>query len=99
MTTKLKEVREINGLELDQEKVEPTIGRNFMTKFEIQNEYSENILILEKDFILSDRNSAICITANMSFKLQRVPKRGDSVHTETRIGMNDVISSFSFTGS
>ena len=34
----------------------------------IPNEYSENILITDSDFILSDRTSAICITADMSFK-------------------------------
>ena len=55
-------------LELDGEEAEPTIGRNFKTKFEIPNEYSENILITDSDFILSDRTSAICITADISFK-------------------------------
>ena len=68
MIKKLREVREKSGLELDKEEAEPTIGRNFNTKFEIPNEYSENILITDSDFILSDRTSAICITADMSFK-------------------------------
>ena len=58
MIKKLREMRKSNGLELDQEEAEPTIGRNFKTKFEIPN----------CDFILSDRTSAICITADMSFK-------------------------------
>ena len=53
---------------MDQNEAEPTIGRNFKTNFEIPNEYSENILITDSDFILSDRTSAICITADMSFK-------------------------------
>ena len=61
-------MRETNGLELEQEGTEPTIGRNFKTKFEIQNEYLDNILITDSDFILSDKTSAICITADMSFK-------------------------------
>ena len=61
-------MRETTGLELDEEEAEPTIGRNFKTKFEIPNEYSENILITGSDFILSDRTSAICITADLSFK-------------------------------
>ena len=65
MIKKLREVRETCGLELDGEEAEPTIGRNFKTKFEIPN---ENILITDSDFILSDRTSAICITADMSFK-------------------------------
>ena len=68
MIKKLREVREKSGLELDEEEAETTIGRNFKTKFEIPNEYSENILITDSDFILSDRTSAICITADMSFK-------------------------------
>ena len=65
---KLREVRETSGLELDEEEAEPTIGRNFKTKFEITNDYSESILITDSDFILSDRTSAICITADMNFK-------------------------------
>ena len=66
MIKKLREVRETSELELDGEEAEPTIGRNFKT--EIPNKYSENILITDSDFILSDRTSAICITADMSFK-------------------------------
>ena len=62
-----REIRETNGSELDQEEAQPTIGRNFKTKFEIPNEYSEYILITDSDYILSDRTSAICITADMSF--------------------------------
>ena len=58
MIKKLREVREKCGLELEGEEAEPTIGRNFKTKFEIPNEYSENILITDSDFILSDRTSA-----------------------------------------
>ena len=68
MIKKLREVRETSGLELDGEEAEPTIERNFKTKFEIPNEYLENILITDSDFILSDRTSAICITPDMSFK-------------------------------
>ena len=64
---KLREVIETNVLELNQEEAESTIGRNFKTKFEIPNDYSENILITDSDFILSDRTSAICIKADMSF--------------------------------
>ena len=68
MIKKLREVRETNGLELGEEESEPIIGRNFKTKFQIPNEYSENILITDSDFILSDRSSAICITEDVSFK-------------------------------
>ena len=68
MIKKLKEVRETSELELGEEEAEPTIGRSFQTKFEIPNEYSENIMITDSDFILSERTSATCITADMSFK-------------------------------
>ena len=67
MIKKLREIKKTNGLELDQEEAEPTLGRNFKTKFEIPNKYSENILVTDSDFILSDRTSAIGITADMSF--------------------------------
>ena len=69
MIKKLREVGETNGLEMGEEEADPTIGQNFKTKFEIPDEYSENILITDSDFILSDRTSAICITADMSLKL------------------------------
>ena len=39
----------------------------FKTKFEIPNEYSDNILITDCEFILSDKTSAICIAVDMSF--------------------------------
>ena len=61
MIKKLWEVRETSRLELDQEEAEPTIGRIFKTKF-------ENILNRDSDFILSERTSAISITADMSIK-------------------------------
>ena len=65
----IKKLRETTtGLEVEQEKVEPAIGKNVPTKFEIPNEYSENILITDNDFILSERTSAVCKTMNMSFK-------------------------------
>ena len=68
MIKKFREVRETIGLELGEAEAEPTIGRNFKTKFEIPIEYSENILITDSDFILPDRTCAICITADLSFK-------------------------------
>ena len=71
MTKKLREVKETSGLKLDEEEAEPTTGRNFKTKFEIPNENSESISITDSDFILSDRTSAICITADMSLASNR----------------------------
>ena len=68
MIKKLREVRATNGLKLDVEEAELAIGRNFKKKFDIPNEYSENILITDSDFILSGRTSAIGLTADMNFK-------------------------------
>ena len=56
---KLREVRETSELELDGEEAEPTVGRNFETKFEIPKEYSENIMKTDSDLIQSDRTSTI----------------------------------------
>ena len=81
MIKKLREVSEVNGLELDQEETEPTIGRKFKTKFEIPNEYSENILITDSDFILSDTTSAICITADMSFNTRLEADLKENIRT------------------
>ena len=82
MMKKLREGREINGLELDQKEFEPAIGRKFKTKFDIPNEYSENILIMDNDFILSDRTSAICITADMSFNTRMEADYKREYHNE-----------------
>ena len=106
MIKKLREVRETNGLELDQVEAEPTIGRSFKTKLEIPNENSESILITENDFILSDRTSAICITADMSFKSRLetdFEREYQNVEFLFRrrpgIGRNGCASSLSFTSS
>ena len=90
-------------MELDQEKAEPTIGRNFKTKFEISNEYSKNILITDSDFILSDRTSAICKMADMSLKTRleaNFKREYQNVEFLSRgVGRNACASSLSFTSS
>ena len=101
---KLREMREINGLELDQQEVEPAIGRKFKTKFDIPIEYSENILIMDNDFILPDRTNAICITADMSFNTRMEAEfkreyRGVFVQAYTRIERPGGTSSFSLKSS
>ena len=47
---------------------EPRFDRAFKTSFEIRNDYSENILITDCDFILLNNRIVICITTDMSFK-------------------------------
>ena len=57
---KLREVRETKGLELGEEEAEPTIGRNFKTKFEIPNEYSKNMrLTIAGKYLKKQREIAI----------------------------------------
>ena len=103
MIKKLKEVRETSEFELEEEEPEPNIGRNFKTKFEIPNQYSENIMITDSDFILSNRTSAICITADMSFKsrLEADSKREyqnvEFLFRQTRTGKDGSASTISST--
>ena len=72
MIKKLREMRETNGLDLEQEEVNPTNKKNLKNKFEIPNEYLEIILFTDSDFILSDGTSTICITADLSFNTRLV---------------------------
>ena len=81
MIKKLREVRVTNGLELDQEEAEPTIERNFKTKFEIPTEYSENILITDSDFIFSDRTSSQVPGKYLCFLVTRANER-NTIDTE-----------------
>ena len=83
MIKKLREVREACGLELDQEEDEPNIERNFKTKFEIPNEYSENILITDSD--------SICQTG-----LARSYDGGNQLQFETRGRLQKKISNMEF---
>ena len=51
---------------MQQKEIEPANEKK--NNFDISNEYSENNLITDSDFILLERTSAISITADMSFK-------------------------------
>ena len=85
MLQKLRELRETNALELDQEETEPTIGQNFKIKFEIPNGYSENILITDSDYLVRQKkrdlhNGRHELQIEIRSRLQeRVSERGVSI--------------------
>ena len=66
---KLRAARETGDLEAEtvEESKKPDLGRVVESYFNLPNEYSSNILLTDSDFILTDRTSAIAITADMSF--------------------------------
>ena len=66
---KLKFARKTGELETEGENAKKTpFGRIFEPNFDLPNQYSNNIVITDSDFILTERTCAIAITANMSFK-------------------------------
>ena len=66
---KLKSARETGELETEDENAKkPPFGQNFESCFALPNHYSNNIVITDSDFILTERTCAIAITADVSFK-------------------------------
>ena len=67
---KLRIARETGDLEAErgEEPKKPDIGRVVESYFNLQSEYSSNIILTDSDFILTNRTCAIAITANMSFR-------------------------------
>ena len=52
----------------DENAKKPPFGRIFESYFDLPNHYSNNIVITDSDFILTERTCAIAITADVSFK-------------------------------
>ena len=66
---KLKSARETGELETEGENSKkPAFGRIFESYFDLQNQYSNKIVITDSDFILAERTCTIAITADVSFK-------------------------------
>ena len=66
---KLKLARETGELETEGENAKKLpFGRIFESYFDLPNHYSNNIVIKDSDFILTERTCAIAITADVSFK-------------------------------
>ena len=65
---KLKSARKTRELETEGENAKKLhFGRLFESYFDLPNHYSNNIVITESDFILTERTCAIAITADVSF--------------------------------
>ena len=66
---KIKSARETGELETEVENAKkPLFGRIFASYFDLPKHYSNNIVIGDSDFILTERTCAIAITADVSFK-------------------------------
>ena len=67
---KLGIARETGDLEAetDEDPKKPDIGRVVESIFNLPNEYSSIITLIDSDFILTNRTCAIAVTADMSFK-------------------------------
>ena len=66
---KLKSARETGELETEGENAKkPPFGQIFESYFDLPNQYSNNIVITDSDFILTERTCATAITADVSFK-------------------------------
>ena len=46
----------------------PPLGRVFESNFDLANHYSNNVIVTESGFILTERTCAVAITADVSFK-------------------------------
>ena len=67
---KLKSARETGELETEGENAKkPTFGRTFESYFDLPNQYSNNTVVADSDFRLTERTCAIAITADVSFKI------------------------------
>ena len=66
---KLKSARETGELETEGKNAKkPPFGRIFESYFDLPSHFSNNIVITDSDFILTERTCAIAITADISFK-------------------------------
>ena len=67
---KLKSARETGELETEGEnaKKKQPFGRTSASYFDLPNHYSNNVVITDSDFILTERTCATAITADVSFK-------------------------------
>ena len=80
MTKKLKSTRETGQLETEGEnaKKKPPFGHFFESYFDLPNHYSNNVVIMDSDFMLTERRCAIAIIAYVSFKIAKRPTLRES---------------------
>ena len=69
MIKTLKSAKEIGELETEGENAtKPLFGRIFESQFDLPNHCSNNIIVTDSDFILTERTCAIPMTADVIFK-------------------------------
>ena len=69
MIKKLKTARETGELETEgKNPKKPPFGRTFEEYFDLSNHYSNNIVVTDSDFILTECTCAVATTADVSFK-------------------------------
>ena len=65
----LKSARETGELETEGENAQkPPFGQIFESHFDLPNHYSNNIVLTDSDFILTERTCAIAISSDVIFK-------------------------------
>ena len=65
----MKSARETGELETESENAKKSpFGRVFESYFDLPNHYSNNVVVTDSDFILTEFTCAIAITADVSFK-------------------------------
>ena len=89
---KLKSARETGELETEGENAkQPPFGRIFESYFDLPNHYSNNIVITDSDFILTERTCAIAITAYVSFKTALAADLKESLRTSSFYGNRGLV--------
>ena len=69
MIKKLKSAKETGELETDGKNAKKTsFGRAFESYFDLSNHYSNNVVVMHSEFILTVRTFAIATSADVSFK-------------------------------
>ena len=65
----MKSAKKTGELETEGEKAKkPLFGQTFESYFDLPKHYSNNIIVIDSDFILTKRTCAIAITADVNFK-------------------------------
>ena len=88
----IKSVRETGELETEGENAKkPPFGQIFESYFDLSNHYSNNFVITEGDFILTERTCAIAITADVCFKTALAADFKKSIRTSSFYGNRGLV--------
>ena len=88
---KLKSARETGELETEGENAKkPPFGQIFESYFDLTNHSSNNIVITDSDFILTECTCAIAMTADVSFKMEQELRTTSSLARTSSTGRGTV---------